>query len=97
MLSSDMSMDRQISAVTKAANFNLYRLGKIRSHLTTEATKILAHALVISRIDYANSLLAGLPKSKIKPLQSVQTLLLASSTEALIPAKSQDSVFTGCQ
>ena len=72
MLSSDMSMDKQISAVTKAANFNLYRLGKIRSHLTTEATKILAHALVISRIDYANSLLAGLPKSKIKPLQSVQ-------------------------
>ena len=72
ILSSDISMDRQISAVTKAANFNLYRLGKIRCHLTTEATKILAHALVISHIDYANSLLAGLPKSKIKPLQSVQ-------------------------
>ena len=72
MLSSDMTMDKQISAVTRAANFNLYRLGKIRSHLTTEATKILAHALVISHIDYANSLLAGLPKSKIKILQSVQ-------------------------
>ena len=72
ILSSDMSMDRQISTVTRAANFNLYRLGKIRSHLTAEATKILAHALVISHIDCANSLLAGLPKSKIKPLQSVQ-------------------------
>ena len=67
-----MSMDRKIFSVTKAVNFNLYRLGKIRSHLTTEATKILAHAQVISHIDYANSLLAGLPTSKIKPLQSVQ-------------------------
>jgi hypothetical protein len=60
-------MDRKISA-----NFNLYRLGKIRSHLTTEATKILVHSFVISHLDYANSLLAGLPKGKLRPLQSVQ-------------------------
>jgi len=72
VLSSDLSMDRQIAAVARAANFNLYRLGKIRSHLTTEATKILVHSLVITHIDYANSLLAGLPKKKLKPLQSVQ-------------------------
>ena len=71
-LSSDLTMDRQISATSRAANFNLYRLGKIRSHLTTEATKILVHSLVISHLDYANSLLAGLSKEKLRPLQSVQ-------------------------
>ncbi|XP_046642630.1 uncharacterized protein LOC124327678 [Daphnia pulicaria] len=71
-LSSDLTMDRQISAISRAANFNLYRLGKIRSHLTTEATKILVHSLVISHLDYANSLLAGLSKEKLRPLQSVQ-------------------------
>ena len=65
-------MDRQISATSRAANFNLYRLGKIRSHLTTEATKILVHWLVISHLDYANSLLAGLSKKKLRPLQSAQ-------------------------
>jgi hypothetical protein len=51
-------MDRQISAIVRAANFNLYRLGKVRGHLTTETTKILVHSLVITHLDYANSLLA---------------------------------------
>ena len=71
-LSFDLTMDRQISAIWRAANFNLYRLGKIRSHLTTKATKILVHSLVISHLDYANSLLAELPKEKLRPLQSVR-------------------------
>jgi hypothetical protein len=65
-------MDRQISTIVRAANFNLYRLGKVRGHLTTEATKILVHSLVITHLDYANSLLAGLPQKKLKPLQLVQ-------------------------
>jgi len=72
ILSSDLSMDRQIASISKSANFNLYRLGKIRSCLTTEATKILVHSLVISHLDYASSLLAELPKNKLKPLQSIQ-------------------------
>jgi hypothetical protein len=64
-------MDRQVSAISRAENFNLYRLGKLRSHLTTEATKILVPSLiVISHLDYANSLLAGFPKEKLR--QSVQ-------------------------
>jgi hypothetical protein len=65
-------MDRQISAIVKAANFNLYRLGKVRGHLTTKAAKILVHSLVITHLDYANSLLAGLSQKKLRPLQSVQ-------------------------
>ena len=65
-------MDRQISAIVRAANFNLYRLGKVRGHPTTEATKIRVHSLVITHLDYANSLLAGLPQKKLRPLQSVQ-------------------------
>ena len=42
-LSSDLTMDRQISAIVRAANFNLYRLAKVRGHLKTEATEILVH------------------------------------------------------
>lgn len=58
-------MNRHISFVSRAANFNQYRLGKIRCHLTTEATMIPVHSLVI-HIDYANSLLTELPKKKLK-------------------------------
>ncbi len=36
--SSNLTMDRLISAIVRAANFNLYRLGKVRGHLKTEAT-----------------------------------------------------------
>ena len=39
-----------------------------RLFLTREAAQLLVQALVISRLDYCNSFLAGLPVSVIKPL-----------------------------
>ncbi len=40
--------------------------------LTEHAAQLLVQALVISRLDYCNALLAGLPSSTIKPLQMIQ-------------------------
>ena len=48
--------------------FALYNICRIRSFLTKDATQLL----VISRLDYCNSLLAGLSASVTKPLQRVQ-------------------------
>ncbi len=36
------------------------------------ATQLLVQALVLSRLDYCNALLAGLPANSIKPLQLIQ-------------------------
>ncbi len=40
--------------------------------LSEYATQLLVQALVQSRLDYCNALLAGLPASSIKPLQLIQ-------------------------
>ena len=49
--------------------------GHIRSSLTTEACKTVAAAIVGSRLDYCNSLLAGTSFSNLARLQLVQNTL----------------------
>ncbi len=40
--------------------------------MTEHAAQLLVQALVISRLDYCNALLAGLPSNTIKPLKMIQ-------------------------
>jgi len=50
----------------------LLNIRKIRPNLTQRATQLLVQAMVISRLDYCNALLTGLPACAVKPLQMVQ-------------------------
>ena len=50
----------------------LRKIGKIRSFLSTDAANKLAVSLILSRLDYCNSLLAGLPDNKLNKLQHIQ-------------------------
>ncbi|XP_053531372.1 uncharacterized protein LOC128629084, partial [Ictalurus punctatus] len=61
-----------ISTTARSCRFILYNIKKIRLYLTEQVTQILVQALVISKLDYCNSLLSGLPASSIKPLQMIQ-------------------------
>ncbi|KAI2644894.1 Huntingtin [Labeo rohita] len=56
----------------RSCRFALHNIRKIRSFLTEQATQLLVQALVISRLDYCNALLAVLPSCTIKPLQMIQ-------------------------
>ncbi len=53
---------------------SLYNIKKIRPFLSEHATQLFFQALVLSRLDYCNALLAGLPASSIKPLQLIQNV-----------------------
>ncbi len=61
-----------ITKTARSCRFALYNIKKIRPFLSEHATQLLVQALVLSKLDYCNALLAGLPASSIKPLQLIQ-------------------------
>ena len=63
---------KQVSKTYRSAYLELRRISSIRHVLTVDATKILVTSLVLSRLDYCNSLLSGIPKQLIDKLQKVQ-------------------------
>ncbi|MEL7079446.1 MAG: reverse transcriptase family protein [Cyanobacteria bacterium J06582_2] len=71
-LDDQLSFSAHISSVTRSCRFMLYNIRKIRPFLTAETAQVLIQALVISRLDYCNSLLAGIPAAAIKPLELIQ-------------------------
>ena len=72
MIDCELTMSSQVSRMCKAAYYHLYAISKIRHCLTTEACKIIVHALVISRLDYGNALLYGITEALMTKLQMVQ-------------------------
>ncbi len=61
-----------IAKTARSCMFALHNSRKIRPLLTQHAAQLLVRALVISRLDYCNALLAGLTSCTIKPLQMIQ-------------------------
>ena len=74
-LDSKMSFDKHVSEVCRASYFHIRALRHIRSSLTTDAAKIVASAIVGSRLDYCNSLPAGTSVQNLSRLQLVQNTL----------------------
>ena len=67
-----MSMADQVTSVAKSVSYQIHNISKIRKHLTTDATKKLVNAVVTSRLDYSNALLAGAAGKHILRLQKIQ-------------------------
>ena len=72
ILDQSLSFENQFSNICKTAYLELRRISAVRHLLSTEATKTLICAFVLSRIDYCNSLFAGLPKYMTERLQRIQ-------------------------
>ncbi|KAK3519597.1 hypothetical protein QTP86_003186 [Hemibagrus guttatus] len=71
-MDNQLSFSSHVTNVTHSCRFLLYNIRRIRPFLSTQATQVLVQSLVISRLDYCNSLLAGLPLNAIRPLQMIQ-------------------------
>ena len=61
-----------IIAKSKAATINIIKIRNIRKYLNQDTCHKLVITLVLSHLDYLNSLLSGLPDSSINILQKVQ-------------------------
>ena len=72
LLDNELAMKKHVSKVASVCYFHLRRLKPIRRILGRQITTSLVNSFVLSRLDYCNSVLAGLPKSTIAPLQRVQ-------------------------
>ncbi len=72
VIDDQLSFTDHIATTARSCRFALYNIRKIRTFLSEQAAQLLVQALVLSRLDYCNALLAGLPACTIKPLQLIQ-------------------------
>ncbi|MGH0146706.1 UNVERIFIED_CONTAM: hypothetical protein FKN15_056778 [Acipenser sinensis] len=74
-----LSYSQHISTLACTSRFFLSNIQRIPPFLINYSTQLLVQALVLSREDYCNSLLAGLPASATRPLQLIYAARLVFS------------------
>ena len=65
-------MKTHIANRTKNALYNLYLIKNIRKYINQETAKMLLCLLVLSQLDYLNSVLTDLPKATLRPYNYTQ-------------------------
>ena len=85
-LDNTLSMEQHISHLCRSAYLAMRQIASIRRYLTEKKTTVqLVCLFVLSRLDYCNAILAGLPATHIARLQRIQNnaarLVLQKSKE----------------
>ena len=70
-IDSQMTMTAHVRRICRTSFYQLHQLRTVRRSLSSGACTTLVHAFVTSRLDYCNSLLAGISNSLLLQLQSV--------------------------
>ena len=73
-LDKNVTLTYHINESFRKATNAIRSTGRIRKYLNNENLKLLVNALVISRLDYCNSIHYGLPKRELDKLQRVQNI-----------------------
>ena len=71
-IDNDLSMNYQLSSVSKAVYLEIRRLKHISKFVSESCLKTLAASFILSRLDYCNALYINLPQYQIKKLQKLQ-------------------------
>ena len=89
-LDSTLTFSDHVKNLTRSSYFQLRRIRTIRKSVSLSTLTHIVHAFVF-RIDYCNSILIGLPRVRLSPLQSV--LNAAARLIARLPKFSHISSF----
>ena len=81
MFDDGMTMTNHITHVCRLMNLHLRSIGRIRKYLDRDSTETIIHALVTSRLDCNNALLAGLPDVQVDRLQRLQNTAVRIATK----------------
>src|SRR6218665_2406234 len=87
-----LTFSQHDSNLTRSSYFQLRRVRTIRKAVSVPIFTSIVHAFVCSSIDYCNSLLIGLPKTQLSPLQTV--LNAAARLIARLPRYSHISSYS---
>jgi len=71
-LNTKLSVKQHIAKVAFACFYHIHHLHQIRHRVGQAVTTRLVLAMITSRLDYCNSVLAGLPRHTLEPLHKVQ-------------------------
>ena len=71
-----------ISAICSSCIYHIRDLRRYRHHLDLDSAKLLANALVSSRLDYCNSLLSGIAETDLAKLQHILNRLARVVTKS---------------
>ena len=63
-----------VNKITSSCYCKLCNIAKIRPHLDTKSAQLIVQALVLSNINYCNSLLVGSPQYQLNKLQHIQNM-----------------------
>uniref|UniRef100_A0A8C6LQB6 Reverse transcriptase domain-containing protein n=1 Tax=Nothobranchius furzeri TaxID=105023 RepID=A0A8C6LQB6_NOTFU len=71
-LDAELRFDAQVNRIVRSCFFHLCHIAKIKPFLSHSHLETVIHAFVTCRLDYCNSLYAGLRQAPIAHLQAVQ-------------------------
>ena len=65
-------MSKHISDICRLTFLSLRRIGCIRTYLSEKATSCLVNSIILSRLDFCNSILTGITADQLNRLQLIQ-------------------------
>ena len=71
-LDANLTMSAHINKTCQSVIYHLHNIGRIRKYLSYDDRKSIVQAVIMSRIDYCNSLLVGVPAVQLSKLQRLQ-------------------------